>query len=620
MSRSNDPAAQTGDHRPQWRQLAELDLALRPSQPAPDQPPHWPTQAQSAQPQYAYPGGSAGQTPLAYSGQPASQAASYHYPQAPSSALGYGHGGLTPDTQPGAFAAPPTPQPGGHRTYAPQFDRTLSGQSQAFDAHRGYEPARAPEQAPFIPRPAPLHDVGLPPLQTGPTTRGHRDPTATGTMHELHPELRGATYDQWPAGHDPASYDLGSYMPSAAVNQRAYEAHQQGAARQGYAGPHWQDHDGFGIPRQDPASAFANYGHLHGGSESLPVAGQPLDQDDADYEVDEPRQGYRGVVIVVALVGAIAVGGGLAYAYKTFGRPAAQTVPPVVKADNRPAKTQPADPGGKQFAHKDSKLMGRLGEESGDGASPQPTEPTSSDTDPSGVRKVSTLVVGRDGSIAAPAVEAPPRLPPPTVEVPGLTLVDAFGGGGPGGTAAPPRPIELVPQPSGPAQTVAAAPSAAAVRPQVVAKVNPAASPAGPAAGPQPQATQGNKAQRTRLTSALHESPPVSAAPLPKKAGFTATPAAPAPSAKTGSAGYVVVLSSQKSRMDALKAFADLQQKYGSVLESKIPDVQEADLSARGLGTVYRLVAGPPGSREAANGICNQLKSAGHTGCWVTTY
>ena len=80
------------------------------------------------------------------------------------------------------------------------------------------------------------------------------------------------------------------------------------------------------------------------------------------------------------------------------------------------------------------------------------------------------------------------------------------------------------------------------------------------------------------------------------------------------------MLSSQKSRMDALKVFADLQQKYGSALSGKTPDVQEADLSARGLGTVYRLVVGPPGSRDAASGICNQIKAAGHKDCWVNAY
>jgi hypothetical protein len=86
----------------------------------------------------------------------------------------------------------------------------------------------------------------------------------------------------------------------------------------------------------------------------------------------------------------------------------------------------------------------------------------------------------------------------------------------------------------------------------------------------------------------------------------------------SGANGYVAVLSSQKTRMDALKAYADMQQKYGDVLANKPADVQEANLGDRGLW--YRAVVGPPGSREAANSLCGQLKSAGFTGCWVTAY
>src|SRR5262249_41938445 len=100
-------------------------------------------------------------------------------------------------------------------------------------------------------------------------------------------------------------------------------------------------------------------------------------------------------------------------------------------------------------------------------------------------------------------------------------------------------------------------------------------------------------------------------APKPKQV------AAPAPTA-TASSGFVAVVASKKSRMDALKAFADLQQKYGDVLAAKPPDVQEADLGDKGIW--YRAVVGPPGSREAASSVCNQLKTAGHAACWVAAY
>ena len=108
---------------------------------------------------------------------------------------------------------------------------------------------------------------------------------------------------------------------------------------------------------------------------------------------------------------------------------------------------------------------------------------------------------------------------------------------------------------------------------------------------------------------------PVAKTPVPKKTAAVDAPVAPSTS---GTSGYVAVLASKTSRMDALKAFADLQQKYGDVLASKTPDVQEANLGDKGVR--YRSVVGPPGSREAASGVCKQLKTAGYADCWVTAY
>ena len=70
--------------------------------------------------------------------------------------------------------------------------------------------------------------------------------------------------------------------------------------------------------------------------------------------------------------------------------------------------------------------------------------------------------------------------------------------------------------------------------------------------------------------------------------------------------------------MDALKSFADIQQKHSSVLQGRTPDVREANLGEKGIW--YRVVVGPPGSREAANSVCSQLKAQGYTGCWIMTY
>ena len=97
--------------------------------------------------------------------------------------------------------------------------------------------------------------------------------------------------------------------------------------------------------------------------------------------------------------------------------------------------------------------------------------------------------------------------------------------------------------------------------------------------------------------------------PVPKVAA--ATPA------KTS--GFVAVLGFQKSRVEALKMFADLQQKYPA-LQGKVPDIVESDQSARGLGTIYRVVVGPPSSRDSVTGLCAQMSTAGFKGCWPLAY
>jgi cell division septation protein DedD len=110
------------------------------------------------------------------------------------------------------------------------------------------------------------------------------------------------------------------------------------------------------------------------------------------------------------------------------------------------------------------------------------------------------------------------------------------------------------------------------------------------------------------------------AAPPKKEKVAALAPAATNPQ-PTG-AGYVAVLASVpasgSSRMDALKQFADMQQKYGSILSNKTPDIQEANLGEK--GTYHRLMVGPPGSRDSASSVCTQLKAEGYSGCWVTAY
>ena len=82
-----------------------------------------------------------------------------------------------------------------------------------------------------------------------------------------------------------------------------------------------------------------------------------------------------------------------------------------------------------------------------------------------------------------------------------------------------------------------------------------------------------------------------------------------------GGVPYLVQVTSRSSQTSALAAFADMQQKYPSLIGAYEPDIQRADLGAKGVW--YRLRVGPVASKSAAAQLCENLKSAGHPGCFV---
>ena len=305
--------------------------------------------------------------------------------------------------------------------------------------------------------------------------------------------------------------------------------------------------------------------------------------------------------IAGAVVVAIGLGYGLAQAYKAvLGGPAPDGATPVVASDATPAKEKPLDPGGKQFSHTDSKVLGRLGEA---GAAPRNGAGGLSESDASnGSRKVTTLVVGRDGQIAPPdslCRAGPAGARGCSVSVPGLTVVDAFGSA----AQAPPQrsaPAEPPPQ-QAEAEPVVVQPAAEGTRQRQVDQGHPGND------GQRSGRRAGGAAPRRRSRSVA------AAAPTTTNDGA---------SSATGANGYVVVLASVpasgSSRLDALRKFADMQQQYGPVLANKTPDVRETTLA--GKGAYHRLLVGPPGSRSQASELCTQLKASGYKDCWVTAY
>ena len=110
---------------------------------------------------------------------------------------------------------------------------------------------------------------------------------------------------------------------------------------------------------------------------------------------------------------------------------------------------------------------------------------------------------------------------------------------------------------------------------------------------------------------------PVAAIPAPKpkpKPVVAAADAAPQAAAAAASK-YVVQIGSKQNQTEALATFADMQQKYPTLLANYRPMVQKADLGAKGVW--YRLRIGPINDKATASKLCTQLKSQGMPDCLV---
>ncbi len=520
--------------------------------------------------------------------KPQQAAAPQGYPQqhpyaAQPPAQPYGHADQGYYWGPEQQAAAAAPQ---HDPYVPQ---TAPPRRPAQSAGAGY--AAAPAPASFAPQQPAQYANGYAAPQS--------DPAAA---------LRGAQYDQWAAAPapatDPRGYDLASYMPPQGRNPAPQQDYgqlsadlathpQSGYSDWGHQGGYQQAPQGYaGQPGYD-AAGYAQQGYDQQGYADPNAQGY----DEDGYEFEEPVRSRKWMTVAAALVGAIVVGGGFTYAYQSLLGDGAGGPTPVVKSADGPSKTKPSEPGGRQFANTDSKLLGRLGDNGGGSAT------ASSESDSSGARKVQTLVVGRDGAIQAPAAGEPPapaNVPGVSVPVPGMTLIDVPTPGSPSPPVAQkPQPIVVQP-PTEPVRVASNDPRPAPVVPKSI-----------------------NAAEESPPPEPVAERPKPAAKPPVTKTAALPENAAPAPpAAKPSGLGFVAVLASVPasgtSRIDALQQFADLQQRYGGILQNKTPDVTEANLGEK--GRYHRLVVGPPGSKDGANSVCSQLKTAGYSGCWVMAY
>lgn len=388
---------------------------------------------------------------------------------------------------------------------------------------------------------------------------------------------------------DPRGYDLGSYMPNGA---------------QGY--PQQQEPMQYAPPQQQ---AYAE-----------PEAEYDDGLEDGD---DEPRSGRRWMVIVVALVGAIGLGGGLAYTYKMFFTNGSGRAP-FVKNVEPPNKVK-AVGAARENALVDKKLFTRLGEDSGGASGREPeaqTDNLSNEAQVGGARPVRIIPIQPGSQGQGPSqvtttgsTDSGGRVGgSQMVAVPGLTI-DA---GGPRGRipqqgAQQQGPQQQAAQKQGPQQQGSPV-RIAALSEQATqqAATEPELPPRRPVTIPTTPTSSGASVTTSASTGGSVQTAPK--APVARKEAS----AVGGPANTPVSSGYVAVLSSKKTRMDAMKAYASLDQKYRDMLASGTFDVQEADLGDKGVW--YRAVIGPPRSYEGAKKLCEDLKAAGHPDCWPTRY
>jgi len=441
-------------------------------------------------------------------------------------------------------------------------------------------------------------------------------------------------------------------------------------------------------PYDDPA--FDNYDDEYddeaASAEDL-YAGSPAEPDLADEagladddamaaeagfqaESGEAAPRRRGTFFAVGiLLGLVVLGGAFAYVMSNSSAPEGGETP-ILRADNSPAKIEPADPGGANIPNQDRLVFDRVSGEASKaeeqlvsreekimepagagaaGAGRDPRSETGSATPGASAdgsplapvaRRVKTMVVRPDGSIVAaepdlPRPAEPVRLVPPPAPAPAPSApseamatakaaadlpkseeraVSALSSPAANSVPVPPSrpddaPVRVSSAPS--AGENASAPPVTPVRP---VRGGPMQLNPNPVLRRPESAAAAPAASRSDPAAPDRSAPAAAPAPEPAPAPRAVASASPAPAASP-SGQYVVQLAARKNEEQAQSAYDALKAKYGNLLGRYQPLIQRADLGDRGV--YYRVRVGPMASAESAGELCTQLKAAGLTDCLV---
>lgn len=256
-----------------------------------------------------------------------------------------------------------------------------------------------------------------PPARRHPADDPFAAPSAPSNGHWPPPYPDQAPAPQQGGYHFPPEPD-----PNFGYNQQPppFDAYQRGPQPDPYAAQQWGQQDphaydlGNYMPSGPQHHAPLDPPPFHQGPAQDPYAPQGYADSDADYDdefadEDEPGRGRRWMFIVAALVGAVGVGGALAYTYKSFVAPTGRV--PLVKAQPN-VKVRPDN---RAAAENDKRLQGRLGEDAGErntaAAEPETQDDRSAADEPGGPRRVRTIAITPGGGPPPGIQVAPPSVP-----------------------------------------------------------------------------------------------------------------------------------------------------------------------------------------------------------------
>ncbi|MEQ8397123.1 SPOR domain-containing protein [Thalassobaculum sp.] len=289
---------------------------------------------------------------------------------------------------------------------------------------------------------------------------------------------------------------------------------------------------------------------------------------------EPPRRRSRALGVFVATFALAAFAGVVWYAYDQGLQRGSETTAPLIKADPRPAKVRPEQPGGLQVPNQDKLVYEAM--RPGDGGSakverllPPPEKPVDPPAPPP-----PPPVLPRTSQTVPPSAEVP--VPPATTSEPADTGI-------PPARIVTPAPVPVVPQ-----QEASAPPPPP---PPALAPAPVPLAPAPPPAAPAPTTVQ---------PAAEPQAPAPTQAPASQPAPVKATPSA---------GSFRIQLGALRDEAAAEGEWTRLKKRYAEELGTLDRRIQRVDLGAS-KGVFFRIQSSGV-SEASAESICAALKPKG---------